>query len=269
MLNSFESGSQQACPHSPPPPDTATYLADHSVEVVVARLDVEADALNVLAGWLRGEELQRACRFHFERDRRRFIVARGRLRQLLAARLGTDPRSIELAYAEQGKPLLAPGSAAVDWRFNVSHSRDLAVFAFCRGREVGIDVEAVYPVHDADAVAAHFFSGNELAAYRALDPRDREPGFFNCWTRKEAFVKALGDGLRHPLGSFDVSLAPEAVTRILRVGDTPGEDSGWCLRSFAPAPGYVAALVVERSRPAVNDAVWLQPPLRLARHCRS
>jgi len=269
LVKNLESGSQQTCPVAPPPAQAAMHPHDQSVEVVVAHLDLEASAVNMLAGLLRDEERQRANRFHFERDRRHYIVARGRLRQLLAARLNIHPGSVELSCGEQGKPLLARGSAAMDWRFNVSRSRDLVVFAFCRGRDVGIDVEAVAPVHDADAVAAHFFSRNELAAYRALDPRDRETGFFNCWTRKEAFVKALGDGLRYPLGNFDVSLAPAAAAKILRVGDAPGEDCGWCLRSFSPTPGYVAAVVVERARPAVNDAAWLQPPLRLAPLSRS
>lgn len=245
-------------------PQAATLPHDQSVELEVARLDVDANALNVLAGLLREDERQRANRFHCERERRHFIVARGRLRQLLAARLNIHPRSVELSYGEQGKPLLAPGSAAMDWCFNVSRSRGLALFAFCRGREVGIDVEAVLPVPEADEVAAHFFSRNELAAYRALDPRDRQTGFFNCWTRKEAFVKALGYGLRYPLGNFDVSLAPATIATILRVGDARGEDCGWCLRSFSPAPGYIAAVVVERPRPAVNDAVRLQPSLRPA-----
>lgn len=269
MVENLESGSQQTYPVAPPHPEPAMHAHDQPVEVVVALLDLEASAVNMLAGLLRSEERQRANRFHFARDRRHFIVARGRLRQLLAARLNIHPDSVELSCGEQGKPLLAPGSAAMDWRFNVSRSRDLAVFAFCRGRDVGIDIEAVHPVHDADAVAAHFFSGNELAAYRALDPRDREPGFFNCWTRKEAFIKALGDGLRYPLGGFDVTLAPAAAAKILRVGDAPGEDCGWCLSSFSPAQGYVAAVVVERARPAVSDAAWLQPRLRLARHSRS
>lgn len=268
-MKNLESGWQQTSLMATPPAPAAMHPHDQSVEVVVARLDLEANELNMLAGFLRKEERHRANRFHYERDRRHFIVARGRLRQLLAARLNINPGSVELACGNHGKPLLARGPAAMDWRFNVSRSRALVLFAFCRGREVGIDVEAVLPVHEADAVAAHFFSRNELADYRALDSRDRETGFFNCWTRKEAFVKALGEGLRYPLGDFDVSLAPAAAAKILRVGDAPGENCGWCLRSFSPVPGYVAAVVVERARPAVNDAAWLQPPLRVAPVSRS
>lgn len=121
----------------------------------------------------------------------------------------------------------------MDWRFNVAHSRDIAVFAFCRGREVGIDVEAVHFVHDADAIAAQCFSPGEFGAYSDLAPRDKEMGFFNCWTRHEAVIKARGEGLRYPLRM-----------------DVDGDDSGWCLRSFSPVPGYVAALAIERRRAA-------------------
>jgi len=108
--------------------------------------------------------------------------------------------------------------------------------------------------------SSHFFSRNELEAYRALDAQDKELGFFHCWTRKEAFIKALGDGLRYSLDGFDVSLSPREPARILRVGNLGGNDSGWCLRSFIPTPGYVAAIVIERSRAATNDAAFLNGP---------
>ncbi len=259
-VNKLNTGSPQSPEVATLTAEAASQLAGDAVEIVVARLDVEPDAVNALAGWLDGDERKRARRFEFERDRQRFIVARGRLRQLLGARLDTEPQSVELSYGPHGKPVLARGSANQDWRFNVSHSRDVAVFAFCRGREVGIDIEAVHSVHGAHAVAAHFFSRNELEAYLALDEADKELGFFHCWTRKEAFIKALGDGLRYPLDSFDVSLSPREPARLLRVGNMDGNRSGWYLRSFIPTPGYVAAIVIERSRTATNDAAFLNGP---------
>jgi 4'-phosphopantetheinyl transferase len=196
------------------------------VEIVVARLDVAPETAHALAGSLSDEERQRACRFRVARPRRRYIVARGLLRQLLASRLGTPPRSVELSYGAHGKPRIAPGSAAVDLRFNVSHCADFALFAFCRGREVGVDVEALAPLRDADVIAKQFFSRDEYRAYSALAPRDRELGFFSCWTRKEACLKALGGGLQSPLSEFDVP-------------------PGLSLSSFSPAPGHAAALAVE------------------------
>jgi 4'-phosphopantetheinyl transferase len=155
------------------------------------------------------------------------------------------PESIALVYGGHGKPALAPRYADVDLRFNVAHSDDVAVYAFATGREIGIDVEAVRVIRDADDIAARFFSRRENEAYLALDPRDKPLGFFNCWTRKEAFVKALGDGLYHSLDRFDVSLAPGEPAMILRVENTPGEHCGWRVESFSPAPGFAAAVVTE------------------------
>jgi 4'-phosphopantetheinyl transferase len=217
------------------------------VDVVATRLDVVPEGVGALHALLSDAERRRASRIAFGGDRRRFIVARGRLRQLLGARLGVRPESVELAYGAQGKPALAPRFADSDLRFNVSHRDDVAAYVFVFGREIGVDIEAVRPVADADDLAARFFSHGEGAAYRALDPPDRPLGFFNCWTRKEAFIKALGDGLGYPLDRFDVSLSPDEPARILRVGPMSGDGCGWCMMSFAPAPGFVGAVVTERN----------------------
>ena len=223
----------------------ATSLTD-DVEVIVARPDVGADAVSASAKLLSNEERERAARFAFEPDRRRYIVTRALLRQLLAARLGIPPEAVELAAGARGKPALAGQLAASALRFNVSHCQDVAVYAFASGREVGIDVEAVRELPDADDVAARWFSPREYAAYRALAPEERPLGFFQCWTRKEAFIKALGDGLYHPLDRFDVTLAPGEPARILRVEDVPGDRCRWRLEGFSPVPGFVAAVVAER-----------------------
>lgn len=212
---------------------------DGAVEIVVAHLFARTEEVSAAVAVLSEDERARADRFAFDRDRRRFIIARARLRHLLGARLETAAEAIEFSYGTQGKPSLR-GS---DWRFNVSHCDDLAVFAFCRHHEVGIDVESVRSLEDADAIAARFFSPRENAEYRSLQPAHRPRGFFNCWTRKEAFIKATGDGLAHPLDAFDVTLTPDAPARIIRVGDPPGTACGWSLQSFIPAPGYAAAVV--------------------------
>jgi 4'-phosphopantetheinyl transferase len=218
----------------------------HTIEVVVTRLDVGSDSVHTLGALLSAGERQRASRSAFDRDRRRFIVARARLRQLLGARLGVRPDSVEMVYGERGKPALARAFADSGLRFNVSHSDEVAVYAFAAGREIGVDVEIVRVVPDADIIAARMFSRRESEAYRTLDPRDKPLGFFSCWTRKEAFIKALGDGLYHRLGCFDVSLAPYEPARILRVDSTPGDRCGWTLHSFMPGPGLIGAVVVQR-----------------------
>ena len=221
---------------------TAPYT-DDAIDFVVTR-PVMSEAAGAAVALLSDAERQRASRFLFERDRDRFIVARACLRQLLAARLCTAPDSVELVYGAHGKPALAPWYADTDLRFNVSHCDDLTLYAFSCGREIGIDVEAVRPIRDADDIAARFFSQRENRAYRALEPSDRPLGFFQCWTRKEAFIKALGDGLSYPLNRFDVSLAPGEPAQILRVEDAPGDRCGWRLESWSPAPGFVAAVVI-------------------------
>lgn len=221
-------------------------VADGAVELVRVRLDAEPGATDKLAQCLSDTERDRAGRFVFEGDRRRFIVGRAQLRHLLASRLGTWPNLVELDYGPRGKPRLSGGYAGADLRFNVSHCGDVALYAFADGREIGIDVEAVRELRDADAIAASFFSPRENEAYLALEPRERPLGFFRCWTRKEAFIKALGDGLHFPLDAFDVSLAPGERARILRVGDVAGSACGWTLHDvdLGLEPRFAAAVVV-------------------------
>jgi 4'-phosphopantetheinyl transferase len=215
------------------------------IEVLVSRLDVAPETAAAEA-CLSDDERQRARRYRHDRDRRRFVVARGRLRQLLGERLGVPPAAVELACGRNGKPALAPRFAGSGWRFNVSHCGEIALYALSRRREVGVDVEAVRVLEEGDEIARRFFSRREVAAYRALAPRDRPLGFFNCWTRKEAFVKALGVGLSLHLERFDVSLAPGEPARLLRIERGLSERAGWRLAAFSPLPGYVAALA---SRP--------------------
>ena len=226
---------------------TASFV-NGAFEVFVTRLDVGPEAVRAAAALLSAVEQQRAGRFAFDRDRRRFVVARAGLRELLAARLGMRPESVELIYGPQGKPALAREFCHGDLRFNLSHSEDVAVYAFARGREIGVDLEGVRVLPDGDDIAARFFSVRENATYRGLDARDKPLGFFQCWTRKEAFIKALGDGLCHPLDSFDVSLAPGEPAQILRAGNLAGDLCGWQLFSFTPLPGRIGAVVIENPR---------------------
>jgi 4'-phosphopantetheinyl transferase len=236
------------------PFSTVALFQNDAVEVVHAMLDESPGAARELASLLSPSERDRAIRFASDLHRRRYIVARARLRQLLAARLAATPVAIEFAYGERGKPTLGQRFADSGLRFNVSHSEDVAVYAFAIGREVGVDVEAICALKDADAIAARFFSHREKEAYLALDPSDRPLGFFNCWTRKEAFIKAIGDGLTHPLDRFDVSLSPGERAELLSVGDTPGNACGWKLYSFPAFTGFVGAVVVqERSIASWNS----------------
>jgi len=218
---------------------------DAPIEVVVTRLAAAPEAVRASAGLLSDAERHRARRFAFDRDASRFIVARARLRQLLAARLGVRAQAVEFEYGAYGKPVLSRRFADSDLHFNVSHCDDVAAYAFSGGHAIGIDVEAVREISDADNIAVRYFSRLENATYRSLKPCHRPLGFFNCWTRKEAFIKAQGDGFGYPLDRFDVSLAPGEAARLLRVGDESGELCGWRMMSFSPAPGFVGAVVTE------------------------
>jgi 4'-phosphopantetheinyl transferase len=217
----------------------------HRTEVVVARLDAGRDAVCGESTLLSLAERQRASGFVRQRDRERFILGRATLRRLLGSRLRIPASTVELGVGPHGKPLLGPQLRRSGLRFNVSHCADVAVFGFAWGREVGIDVEAVRAIPDADSIAQQFFSPREVEAYFALPAAHRPLGFFNCWTRKEAFVKAIGDGLGFGLQRFDVSLDPGAPARLLRVDGDSGERCGWVLRDFDPAPGFVGAVVTQ------------------------
>ncbi len=162
--------------------------------------------------------------------------------------------AVRFSYGEQGKPALAGALADSGLKFNVSHSGELGLIGVLRGAELGVDLEAHRALSDRDALVRRYFSSAEIAAFFALPEAERELGFFNCWTRKEAVVKALGLGLSYSLQAFDVTLAPGDLPRLLRLQQLPGEDSGWCLAGFLPDEGYAAAVVVQGKKCTVLKA---------------
>jgi 4'-phosphopantetheinyl transferase len=194
---------------------------------------------------LSSDEIARAERFHFARDRTSFITARGLLRTLLGRYLSLPPGQVRFQYYPHGKPALDPDIANADLRFNLAHSHGLAVYAFGRGRELGVDVEQIRPEMAKERIAERFFSPVEVAALQALPLAVREEAFFLCWTRKEAYLKATGRGLSLRLDVFDVSVAPDAPAALLAARHDPHEVDHWTLHTLRPAPGYVGALAVE------------------------
>jgi 4'-phosphopantetheinyl transferase len=159
------------------------------------------------------------------------------------------PEYIEFRHAARGKPALketgSPGIEAAKLKFNLSHSHELALYAITQSREVGIDIEHMRPMPDAAQIVERFFSLQERRTFHALPPEQQNEAFFTCWTRKEAFIKAKGEGLYHPLDQFSVSLVPGESARLLHVEKEPLEITHWSLRALTPTPGYVAALAVE------------------------
>lgn len=234
----------------------ATCHLDDGIEVVVLGLDVATDAFRASAALLSGAERDRASSFAFDSDRRRFTIARAGLRTLLAARLGLTPEAVELTYGKNGKPALASEQAESGLRFNVSHAANVAAYAFSFGQDIGVDVENIREVANADGIAARFFSARENQAYHTLDPEDKPLGFLNCWTRKEAFIKATGQGLAQRLDAFVVSLAPDEPARFLDIDGDPGALARWTLHDLTPPAGYAGALVVEGAVRAVRARTW-------------
>jgi 4'-phosphopantetheinyl transferase len=219
--------------------------AGATVEVVWLQLPDDAELAATNRTLLSPGERERADRFAFARDRTRYILCRVGLRRLLSARLGIPAAAIAFDTNAYGKPRLANGHGPGDLQFNVSHSGHVAVYALAHGCAVGVDVETIETRVDRDAIARDNFSLAEHAAYAALPPGSRPVAFMNCWTRKEAFIKAIGEGLSYPLRSFDVSLAPGEDARLLRLDAGPGAAGDWALASFEPCPGYVGAVAVE------------------------
>ena len=227
-----------------PPPAELT-LSRAEVHVWRADLDPSASCVERLQYILSADELQRAARFHFPQDRRRFTVARGVLRDILGRYLGVPPSALGFRYNAYGKPALADVADEEGLRFNISHSDEMALFAVTCGREVGVDIEHLRTAIACEDIAEHFFSARERAGLRALPAEVKHRAFFNCWTRKEAYIKAHGEGLSLPLDQFDVSLAPGEPAALLATRSDPREALRWSLRVLTPGPDYVAAVAVE------------------------
>jgi len=219
-------------------------LAGNAIHVWRASMAMDSAALRRLESTLADHERARAERFHFERDRNRFIAARGFLRDLLGRYLQCAPQAIEFAYGPRGKPAIASHESRHPLRFNLSHSHELAVIGIKREREIGIDVELVRPEFAGEEIAKRYFSAKELDELSRLPAEVRTEGFFLCWTRKEAYIKARGDGLHIGLESFDVSLSPGKPATL-----SSADESRWSIESFVPSlvdePRYAAAVVAE------------------------
>lgn len=234
------------------PPDNVQ-LAPQEVQIWGVSLVLSDDHLTSFRTILSSEELARANRFKFERHRRRFIVSQGSLRQILGQYLDCPPHNLQFGRTERGKPFLI-NPEANGLMFNVSHSHELAVYAVMKDHEIGVDVEHLRPMPDAEQIATRFFSTSEQTALLALPPEQRIRAFFACWTRKEAFIKAIGEGLYYPLDQFSVSLAPNELVCLRHVNTHPHEADFWTLHAFNPAPEYVAALAVRS--PVTHIKYW-------------
>lgn len=201
-----------------------------------------------LTSILAPDEQARAARFQLAQDRYRYVIVRGVLRLLLAGYMDLPAAAVRFGYTSFGKPFLLRPDGVPDTSvsFNVSHSHEVALLAIARGVRIGIDVERVRPEMAGTRIAERFFSPREVAALRELPAVEQPAAFFRCWTRKEAFMKARGEGLSLPLHSLEVSLAPGEPAALLNVANDAAEVERWTLHAVTPTiPGYAAALAVE------------------------
>ena len=219
-------------------------LPSDEVHVWRASLDRMRGHLVSLARLLSPDERERAHRFHFEVDRQRSILARGLLRLLLGHCLCRSADQLQFEYNKFGKPNLA-NSLYPSLQFNLSHSGDLVLIALSRGRALGVDIERMRMDVAVTEIAARFFSAVECEALQMVAPAARREAFFACWTRKEAYLKARGDGLSLPLAQFDVSFLPGDEPRLLATRHDPAEVHRWSLSALEGGECYKAALVVE------------------------
>jgi 4'-phosphopantetheinyl transferase len=227
-----------SCSDAPP-------LADNETHVWATTLSVTADALGQFSATLSADEKERANKFKFEKHRNRYIAGRGALRAILEQY--SDARAAELRfdYLTNGKPAFAQDFAGAGIHFNLAHTEDLALVAVTRIGLVGVDVECVRPVKDVDELVARFFSVRENELFQKV-PDDQKPAaFFNLWTRKEAMLKATGEGITRSLSLVEVSFLPGEPARLLAIAGDAKAAEEWFLQALLPAPGFVGAATVQ------------------------
>jgi 4'-phosphopantetheinyl transferase len=218
-------------------------LSNQEVHVWHLWLDQPEGSVEKLALALCPDERSRAARFRSQVSQQRFMVARGFTRAVLARYLSVEPAHVEFAYTPQGKPYLPRGKGQ-GLAFNLAHSRDLALCAVTRHNALGVDVEYVHALPDADQIVGRFFSLREACLYESVSPQAKQRVFFDVWTRKEACLKALGYGIVHGLDRIEVTLPPGQPVRLLSIDGDREQAANWSLEALTPADDYVAAVAV-------------------------
>ncbi len=220
-------------------------LLEDEVHVWRASLEQPEATMQKLRQMLAADELAKAGRFHFEKDHNHFIVAHGLLRTLLGQYLHMHPGQLRFCVNDYGKPALDPSFHEQPLNFNMSHSHKLALYAFAFHRQIGIDVEYMRADVDFEGVARHSFSPVERSVLHALPVEARKQAFYNCWTRKEAYIKARGMGLSLSLDLFDVSMMSGESAALLTSREDARETGRWRFEELMPGNGYAGALAVE------------------------
>jgi 4'-phosphopantetheinyl transferase len=220
-------------------------LADNEIHVWATVLAAPANILESFARSLSPDETERARKFKFEKHRNRYIAGRGALRAMLGQYLDVHPSRLRFVYLENGKPMLAEEFASAGIHFNLAHTGELALMALTRIGQVGVDVECVRPVKNVDELVARFFSPRENELFQKVPDADKPAAFFNLWTRKEALLKATGEGITRSLSLVEVSFLPGEAARLISISGDAAKAAQWIVRELSPAKGYTAAVAIQ------------------------
>ena len=237
-------------------------LAKDEIHIWLVDLENGETRLEAYADCLSSAERDSAARFKFARDRKRYLIAHGALRSILAMYLGVDAAAIDFDSGPAGKPKLVRNFASSDVEFNLSHSGDVALIAVTRGEEIGVDVECIREDFAFKPIAQRFFTANEVAALQDLPVDLQREAFYKCWVSKEALLKAKGTGLSGSLDEVQIVLTTGAGVRItLAAGE-------WSLTELSPIGGYAAALAAKKLDCRLKGYRW-QPSFLEAKRQRS
>ena len=218
-------------------------LEENTVHIWKINLDPpSASSTSVWESNISKEERALAMKFVFERDRIRYVASHSALRDILGGYLGAPPNCIQFQIGDKGKPALNPSSGLY---FNLAHSGQIALVAVTRSGEIGVDVEMIRPIASMRRLAQMCFAPCEFRCWDELCPPDCVPAFFNCWTRKESFIKAVGEGLSYPLDRFEVSLSPSETAKLISISGDEVEANRWTLQAIDLGPGYAAAFATQ------------------------
>jgi 4'-phosphopantetheinyl transferase len=233
-------------------------LAGNAIHVWATTLSTPPHVLENLAATLSPDETERAHKFKFEKHRNRYIAGRGALRKILAQYLRANPANLRFVQLENGKPALDGEFANAGIHFNLAHSDELALVAITRLGMVGVDVECIRPVKDMDALVARFFSPREDEAFQKVAEHEKPAAFFNLWTRKEALLKATGEGITRSLSLVEVSFLPGEPARLLAISGDTEKAAEWKLQDLSPATGFTGAIAIRAQDVEVQCWKWLR-----------
>lgn len=238
-------------------PPARTVLSDKEMHIWRAFLDIPDRSVQEFKQSLSTDERARAERFRFDRDRNRFIAAHGILRRILACYMNVDPCEITFCREENGKPRLKTAAGETGIQFNLSHSEGLAIYVFTCDRRVGVDVECIRVVDEMEQIVEQFFSARERALFRVLPAGVKQEMFFNLWTRREAFLKAIGNGLSYPPDTFDALRGGEDSDHSSAMAGGAQAGPGWSVLDVRPASRFVGAVVVDGAMWETRCWQWL------------